>query len=111
MSRSDALRLADIIEQCEFVVELTSRSRSEFDHDSAVRPAIERGLEIIGEAANALSGETRDRFPNAAWPDIRRLRVVLAHHYHRVDPDQVWTIATTSVPELLKTLTGHGPPN
>lgn len=30
--------------------------------------------------------------------------VLLAHHYHRVDPDQVWTIATKNIPELLAQL-------
>lgn len=66
MSRSDDLRLADIIEQCELVAELTSRGREEFDHDPAVRPAIERGLESIGEAASALSEDTRHHFPAVA---------------------------------------------
>ena len=29
--------------------------------------------------------------------DIYRLRIVLAHHYYRVDPEQVWVIATFDV--------------
>jgi uncharacterized protein with HEPN domain len=30
------------------------------------------------------------------------LRIVLAHHYHRVDPGQVWAIATSEVPRLAE---------
>jgi len=29
-----------------------------------------------------------------AGSDIIGLRTVLAHHYHRVDPDHVWVIAS-----------------
>ena len=30
---------------------------------------------------------------------------MLAHHYHRVDPDQVWMIASSEVPKLVEQLT------
>ena len=43
----------------------------------------ERLLEIIGEAANQLSDETREAYLSVQWRDITRLRIVLAHHYHR----------------------------
>jgi uncharacterized protein with HEPN domain len=38
------------------------------------------------------------------WRDIIGLRVVLAHHYHRVDPNQVWVIAVDEVPRLAQQL-------
>jgi uncharacterized protein with HEPN domain len=46
----------------------------------------------------------RARYPHIPWSDIIGLRTVLAHHYHRVDPDQVWTIATDEIPLLLERL-------
>lgn len=55
--------------------------------------AIERLLEIIGEAANLLSDETRSSFPDVEWRDITNLRILLAHHYFRVDEEQTWVIA------------------
>jgi len=61
-------------------------------------------LEIIGEASNAISADGRHRYPMTNWQDIARLRVLLAHHYHRVDPDQVWSIASDDVPILASTL-------
>jgi uncharacterized protein with HEPN domain len=36
--------------------------------------------------------------------DIARLRIVLAHHYRRVDPTQVYIIATEQVPSLVRAL-------
>gem|GEM_PF-4996945 len=44
----------------------------------------------------ARNGEATERHPSVPWRDITRLRIVLAHHYHRVDPDQVRVIAAES---------------
>jgi uncharacterized protein with HEPN domain len=35
---------------------------------------------------------------------MARLRILLAHHYHRVHPEQVWVIATVDVPALVDRL-------
>jgi uncharacterized protein with HEPN domain len=90
------------------VADLVARGRGAFEDDPAVRLALERLLEIVGEAATALSDEGRKRHPDVEWHDIARLRIVLAHHYHRVDPELVWTFATVEVPTLRSTLTDTG---
>jgi uncharacterized protein with HEPN domain len=66
--------------------------------------AVERLLEIIGESANSLSDEFRASYPDVPWRDIIGLRIVLAHHYHCVDPNQVWAIAAEEVPRLAEHL-------
>jgi uncharacterized protein with HEPN domain len=108
LTRSDEERLVDIAEACAEVAELVARGRDEYDRDRAVRLAIERLLEIIGESANALMEETRSRFAAVDWRGITRLRVVLAHHYHRVDPELVWAMATDEIPQLRRHLTSSG---
>lgn len=55
---------------------------------------------MIGEASNTLSDAYRAEHPEIAWRDITALRILLAHHDHRTDPDQVWQIATASVPDF-----------
>jgi uncharacterized protein with HEPN domain len=42
----------------------------------AVRLAVERLLEIIGETARASSDDGRARYPDVEWRDFTRLRVV-----------------------------------
>jgi uncharacterized protein with HEPN domain len=66
--------------------------------------AVERLLEIIEESANSLSDEFRARYPDVPWRDIIGLRVILAHHYHRVDPNQVRVIAVNEVSRLAEQL-------
>ncbi len=104
MTRSDDHRIGDILTAARELGLVVERGRTAFDTDPILRRAAERLLEIIGEAANLLGEETTGRHPEVPWHDISRLRIVLAHHYHRVDPDQVWAIATTDVPALVAAL-------
>jgi uncharacterized protein with HEPN domain len=78
--------------------------REAFDADWMRQRAAERLLEIIGEAANALSEEFKVSHPNVPWRHVVNLRHLLAHHYHRVDIDQIWTIASVDVPGLADEL-------
>ena len=66
--------------------------------------AVERLLEIIGEAANNLSEQCLTRYTSVDWRSITRLRVVLAHQYHRTDPELIWGYAASEVPRLAATL-------
>lgn len=104
MSRSDDERIADILEAADQISTVVGRGKGAWDNDWIARLAVERLLEIIGESARALSEETRASYPSVPWVDIIGLRTVLAHHYHRVDPEQVWVIASLEVPNLAAEL-------
>lgn len=104
MSRSDDQRVADIIEAADQIAEVVKRGRHAWETDRIAQLAVERLLEIIGESAQAMSEQARSEYPDVPWSDVIGLRVVLAHHYHRVDPAQVWTIASTEVPRLAEQL-------
>jgi uncharacterized protein with HEPN domain len=45
-----------------------------------------------------------DRSSPRSRSDIVGLRVVLAHHYHRIDPELVWRVASVELPRLLAAL-------
>ncbi len=104
MSRSDAQRIADILDAASELTEIVERGEAKFLSDHILQRAAERLLEIIGEAATTLSAATIEATPDVPWNDIRRLRIVLAHHYHRIDPTQVWAIAVSDVPKLVVAL-------
>jgi uncharacterized protein with HEPN domain len=104
VSRGDQERLADILEAAREAMALVADGRPTWEADRVRRLAVERLLEVIGEAARALSDDARARFPDVPWADVIGLRTVLAHHYHRVDPNQVWTIATAELPRLVESL-------
>lgn len=106
MSRPDDLRIADILEAADQLAMLVADGRQAFDTDWIRQRAVERLLEIIGEASNATSGEYKADHPDVPWRHVVNLRHLLAHHYHRVDSDQIWTIATTDIPALASELRG-----
>jgi len=100
LSRSDDLRVADILEAAGQIAELVAGGRELFDSDWTRQRAMERLLEIIGEAANAISDDYKASHPHVPWRHVVNLRHLLAHHYHRVDVDQIWTIAIVDIPQL-----------
>jgi uncharacterized protein with HEPN domain len=101
VSRADEERVQDIIEAALEIAAIVDADRRAWDSDRVRQLAVERLLEIIGESARAMTDGGRERYPAIPWSDVIGLRTVLAHHYHRVDPDQVWTIATDDIPTLL----------
>lgn len=92
----DVREAADRIEEFPRNVDL-----DEYKSDAMVRSAVERQLEIIGEALNYLA--TLDPEMAARIPASRQaigLRNVLIHGYATVDDALVWHTAGTDVPLL-----------
>jgi uncharacterized protein with HEPN domain len=80
VSRRDDERVADILDAASEISAVTELGRDAWDKDRIRQLAVERLLEIIGEAANSLSEDFRTQHPAIPWRDIIGLRVVLAHH-------------------------------
>ena len=70
--------------------------KNEWDQD-----AVSRNLEIIGEAANNLDVTYRANYPNIPWRKIIDFRNIIVHDYSDLDPDIIWKIITTYLPELF----------
>ncbi len=91
------------------IASIVERGRGAFETDIVLRRAVERCLEIMGEAAKAVSVEFTAAHPEVPWSDLAKVRDRLSHHYHRVDPDQLWTMASVDVPMVLLQLRGLDP--
>ncbi len=63
---------------------------AEFSANLRTNFAVVRALEIIGEAANRIPDEVRDRWPQVAWQDVADMRNVLIHAHFGVDLEPVW---------------------
>src|SRR4051812_47057089 len=70
------------------------KSRGDLDSNEMLRDAIERQLEIFGEAARRLSAGLTDSYTQIPWHKIRATRHILAHDYDEIDYDIVWRIVT-----------------
>ena len=57
-------------------------------------------LQIIGEAARAMSEEIYKQYPDILWRDIIDFRNLLVHEYFRIDIRLVWKIVEQELPSL-----------
>ena len=78
--------------------------------DRKLQLAVERAVEIIGEAAGRVSDSFREAHPEIPWRQIIGQRNVLAHEYGDIKQDRMWILATTHVPDLISTLESLLPP-
>lgn len=104
MSRADEHRIADILMAAEEISQVVARGREAFDEDVVLRRAVERCLEIVGEASKSVSAGLAAAHPEIPWSDMARVRDRLSHYYHRIDPSQLWVIATVEIPEVVEQL-------
>jgi uncharacterized protein with HEPN domain len=86
------------------------RTYDDYLSDRKLRLAVERVLEIVGEASRRVSPRFKDAHPEMSWRDYVGLRNVLSHDYDNVQHDLIWAIATTRVPELIARLEALVPP-
>lgn len=72
--------------------------------DVRTRYAIERVLEIIGEAARRVSLQTRESHPEISWSGIIGFRNLLAHQYGAIDYRRMYVVIMEGVPVLIEAL-------
>ena len=79
MSRSDEKRLNDIRRMCATAADLVGRGRAAIESDPALWLALERVIEIAGEAATNIGDDTRSQYADVPWRELAATRVLLAH--------------------------------
>ena len=106
--RRDEAHLADILVAALAIQRFTSGVTLEaFKANEEKYEAVNRKLEIIGEAARRLSSVARDQFPEIPWNLLTGMRNILFHDYDDVDLDVVWDTVQRDLPPLVIRLAAH----
>ena len=93
--------LLDMLEHCRGIsATVEDRSFQEYCADENLRYALERRIEIVGEAAKRLSDSIKKNHPEIPWQKIVAMRNILAHEYGEVEDEIVWRVTQTHIPEL-----------
>jgi uncharacterized protein with HEPN domain len=79
-----------------------------FLDDRRTRNAVERNLEVLGEAARRVSNETRDQHQEIPWKSMIGLRNILAHDYGDIRHEILWDIIVNKLGPLILVLESIG---
>ena len=105
LSEEDLSYLIDIVDCVMDINEFTeSIEYYQFERDKMRKLAVERQLEVIGQAANKISIETQNNLKDIPWKNIIGLRNKLAHDYGEILAERIWGISKNSLQELMKKL-------
>lgn len=100
----DAL-LRDMVAHAKLAVAAVSgKTREDLDSDPVLAAALERFIEVVGEAANKISTSTKDAAGEIAWREIVGMRNRLVHGYASVDHDIVWDVVTGDLGEIIQAI-------
>jgi uncharacterized protein with HEPN domain len=104
-SERDVAYLWDMLEAAREALEFTQGLVYEqFRLDRLRQSAVERKIEIIGEAARRLSESFKATHPEVAWQRIIGQRNVLAHEYDSIRQEAMWLVLTQGLPPLIAAL-------
>ncbi|WP_348639509.1 HepT-like ribonuclease domain-containing protein [Mesorhizobium sp. M7A.F.Ca.MR.176.00.0.0] len=76
------------------------KTLDDFNSDWLLRHGIERGIEIISEAARHIPDDLAALAPEIPWKQVRGIGNVLRHEYHKTSGAIVWAVVTDSLPPL-----------
>ena len=103
--RRDAAYLWDMLDAGRTVEQLSSGlDFAGYSKDRRTQLAIERSLEIIGEAAGKVSESFREDHPEIPWRQIIGQRNVLIHEYGEVNQERIWKVVRENIPQLIEQL-------
>lgn len=93
------LDIESVIGEIESIKQKTGNDFKKFSDDIILQRAVERDLEIIGEAVRKIL-EINPRIEITASKNIIELRNIISHAYDSVEPEMLWGIIQKNVPLL-----------
>jgi uncharacterized protein with HEPN domain len=76
------------------------RNLEHFRQDWLLKHGVQRGIEIISEAARHLPAALVMQHPEIPWPQIKAMGNLLRHEYHHVADAVVWNVVVADLPPL-----------
>ena len=100
MINKDVGRLEDIVNCITKIEQYLPSSEKIFFENELIQNLFVRQIQIIGEAARALSEEFRSKHPQVPWKDIIGMRHFIVHQYTDIKLETVWEVVTKDLPKL-----------
>jgi uncharacterized protein with HEPN domain len=101
MSVSNLELVKHIFDECVFILKHTeNKSFDNVTDDKVLMRALERSIEIIGEASKKIDDDFKSNHPHIEWRKMAGTRDHLIHHYFGIDYDIFWDIVQNKIPDL-----------
>lgn len=112
MEKPDLVRLEHMLAAAIDAVSFAAGpSRDDLTNNRMLVLSLVKSIEIIGEAANRVSEQTRHSVDALPWADIIGMRNRLIHVYYDVNLDILWQTVVEDLPPLVaeieRTLSGE----
>ena len=103
MLRDDLVFLNHIVDAARKAISFTAdRTRDELDTNEMLALSLIRLLEVIGEAANQVSLDLKERHPSIPWKKMVGIRNRLIHGYFDINLDILWDTVSKDLPPLIE---------
>jgi uncharacterized protein with HEPN domain len=105
MYPDDLSRVLDMIEYAHEALRFTrDRTRADLDDDQILVRALERCVEVVGEAASRTSADFRALHGDVPWAQAVGMRNRMVHGYMDVNRDILWATVQEDLPTLIAVL-------
>jgi uncharacterized protein with HEPN domain len=105
MLKDDNIRLRHMLDAAREAIAFSeSKARESLDSDKQLVRALEKSIEIIGEAAVHVSEERRHNLLGIPWTNIIGMRNRLIHAYFDINLDILWKTIIEDLPPLMAEL-------
>jgi uncharacterized protein with HEPN domain len=103
--RDCAFRIQDILDAIAKIQRYIADVDFEtFENDEEIMDAVIHNLTVIGEAANHIPAEIRNRYPDLPWRQMVDLRNFTVHAYWNLRPSVIWDTVQKDLPPLVEPL-------
>ncbi len=111
LEERDAAYLWEILQACDAILRFVlGKSIDQYMKDDLLQAAVERKLEIIGEASRKISETFKKENSDIPWKSIIAQRNVMVHDYGQIKQDRIWGLTQKHIPELKSKLQPLLPP-
>lgn len=102
---SNLLRLLHIRDAIELIREfIEGYDFEQFSSDKKTISAVQKQIEIVGEAVYHLDKVIKDQYTEIEWVKIEGTRHKLVHDYYEIRVDVIWQISTINIPQLYQSI-------
>jgi uncharacterized protein with HEPN domain len=94
---------ADLADAADAAAELVSLGKERWDTERPLRLAGEAVIGRLGDIATKLPDEVIKATPEIPWREVKGMRIIAAHAYHRIDyeyDEEVWVTLRDDVPRM-----------